>query len=50
MSSEARAQLIAFARAVVPTTGKPLDLARLRAQRYNALRQLVAAGPDHQTA
>ena len=50
VSSEARAQLLAFARAVVPATGKPLDLARLRAQRYNALRQLVAAGPDHQTA
>ena len=26
-----------------------VSLARLRAQRFNALRQLIAAGPDYQT-
>jgi hypothetical protein len=42
-------QLSAFADATVPATGTPIALARLRAQRFNALRQLVAAGPDYQT-
>ncbi len=42
-------QLLAFADAVVPATGTAANLARLRAQRFNALRQLVAASPDYQT-
>ena len=50
ITGETYEQLLAFARATVPAAGRPVDLARLRAQRYNALRQLVAAGPDHQTA
>jgi len=49
LTAESVEQLLAFARAVVPATGTPLNLARLRAQRFNALRQLIAAGPDHQT-
>ena len=50
LSADTVAQLLAFAGTIVPPTGKAIDLARLRAQRYNALRQLIAAGPDHQTA
>jgi len=38
-----------FARSAVPATGRAIDLARLRAQRCNGLRQLVAGGPDYQT-
>jgi uncharacterized protein (DUF1800 family) len=49
LTPETVAGLLSWAQAVVPATGKPLDLARLRAQRYNALRQLIAAGPDYQT-
>ena len=41
--------LLGFAHSVVPATGRAIDLARLRAQRFNALRQLIAAGPDYQT-
>jgi uncharacterized protein (DUF1800 family) len=50
LSADTVAQLLAFAGTIVPPTGRAIDLARLRAQRYNALRQLIAAGPDHQTA
>jgi Protein of unknown function (DUF1800) len=42
-------RLLAFAQSAVPATGSAVTLARLRAQRFNALRQLIAAGPDHQT-
>ena len=49
LTPETVAQLLAFAQSVVPATGTALTLARLRAQRFNALRQLIAAGPDYQT-
>jgi uncharacterized protein (DUF1800 family) len=49
LTPETAGQLLAFAGAVVPATGTPANLARLRAQRFNALRQLVAASPDYQT-
>jgi hypothetical protein len=49
LTPESAGQLLGFAQAVVPATGTPLNLARLRAQRFNALRQLIAAGPDYQT-
>jgi uncharacterized protein (DUF1800 family) len=49
LTAESVAQLLAFAQAVVPATGTAIALARLRAQRFNALRQLIAAGPDYQT-
>ena len=49
LTPESAGQLLAFAQAVVPATGTAVSRARLRAQRFNALRQLIAAGPDHQT-
>ncbi len=49
LTPETVAKLRAFATSVLPATGTPRDLARLRAQRFNALRQLIAAGPDYQT-
>jgi uncharacterized protein (DUF1800 family) len=41
-------RLLAFAHSI-PQTGTAVDRARLRAQRFNALRQLIAASPDYQT-
>jgi hypothetical protein len=49
LTPETVAGLRSWAQGVVPATGKAIDLARLRAQRFNALRQLIAAGPDYQT-
>jgi hypothetical protein len=49
LTPEAHGQLLAFAQSAVPASGSALTLARLRAQRFNALRQLIAAGPDYQT-
>jgi uncharacterized protein (DUF1800 family) len=45
LTPETHAQLVAFATSSVPANPS----ASLRAQRQNALRQLVAAGPDYQT-
>ena len=49
LTPETVGKLLAFAQSAVPASGTPLSLARLRAQRFNALRQLIAAGPDYQT-
>ncbi len=48
LSAETVAQLKAFA-ADAPITGTTTQMAQRRAQRFNALRQLVAASPDYQT-
>jgi hypothetical protein len=48
LSAETVAQLKAFA-ADAPITGSATQMAQRRAQRFNALRQLVAASPDFQT-
>jgi hypothetical protein len=49
LTPETVGQLLAFAQSAVPASGTALTLARRRAQRFNALRQLIAAGPDYQT-
>jgi uncharacterized protein (DUF1800 family) len=49
LTAESVGELLAFAQAAVPASGSAVTLARLRAQRFNALRQLLAAGPDYQT-
>jgi hypothetical protein len=41
-------RLLAFAHSI-PETGSAVARARLRAERFNALRQLIAASPDYQT-
>ena len=48
LSDATVAQLKAFATAA-PITGTATQMAQRRAQRFNALRQLVAASPDYQT-
>ena len=48
LSAETVAQLATFAQ-TVPITGTTTQMAQRRAQRFNALRQLVAAAPDYQT-
>jgi len=48
LSAETVGQLKAFATAA-PITGTTTQMAQRRAQRFNALRQLVAASPDYQT-
>jgi len=48
LSAETVAQLKAFA-TTAPITGTATQMAQRRAQRFNALRQLVAASPDYQT-
>ena len=49
ITPETVARLKAFAIAAIPDSENQTTLARARAERFNALRQLVAAGPDYQT-
>ena len=49
LTPETVAKLLAFSESAAPAAGDDSSQASLRAQRFNALRQLVAASPDYQT-